>query len=662
MRMSTSIYKTGNTTTFIGLFITLCCTPLLAAYPEELRNLPSEEDFLLELPVVLSATRLIQPVSEAPVATTIIDREMIEASGYTRIADLFRLVPGMQVVYESGNDIAVTYHGLSDNHSRRMQVLIDGRSVYVPSTGGVPWADLPLLMEDIERIEVVRGPNAAAYGANSFQGIINIITRHASETVGTLFKSGIGTDGYRKAVLRHGGSTGDLDYRVSLAYQQDDGFDGRYDSQHSNLVTSRFDYQAGINDLLQFQAGLSEGPRLRGSEGNISSPPHRRFSRNHFQQLSWQHIRGQGHESSLKFSHHFNDTNEAYHTAGKLSFSGIMADVSTDINIDYTDQRYDLEYQQSDVMNDGIRLVWAANARRDTVQSDTYFNTPDTIENNLYRLFGHFEWRIEPAWLLNIGGIVEKDDLTDWIFSPRLALNHHINPNHSVRISYTQATRTPVLFEEYINEIAVINFINPPLGLYPLQVLSSQGGLKPEHITAYEIGYIAELLAKQLELDAKLSYEEMTHLIGTDKDVYQNLDDAYVSAIELEARYRPSSYARLIANYAYIDINSSDNSNDGLEKSAPRHSFTVFGMLKLDHGYHMSAHYHYIDKIKSLTTPDITGPIRRLDLRVSKQFAPNPLNGQVNLTLQNALDADYSEYRHDNPGDRRIQMELLLNL
>ncbi len=128
----------------------------------------SEADFLDELPVVLSVSRLSQPVSDAPAAVTVIDQDMIRASGFRDIPDLLRLVPGFSVAYTRDNTWAAGYHGLGDAYSRRFQVLVDGRSIYSPHYGAVNWTDLPLAIDDIERIEVVRGPNAAVYGANAF--------------------------------------------------------------------------------------------------------------------------------------------------------------------------------------------------------------------------------------------------------------------------------------------------------------------------------------------------------------------------------------------------------------------------------------------------------------------------------------------------------------
>ena len=120
---------------------------------------PEEDYYFQEMPVVLTASRLSQPISEAPSAMTVIDREMINASGFRTVPDLMRLVPGMYVGFQDANNPVVTLNGATDQFSRRMQILIDGRSIYMPPFGGVSWADLPLLVEDIERIEVVRGLN-----------------------------------------------------------------------------------------------------------------------------------------------------------------------------------------------------------------------------------------------------------------------------------------------------------------------------------------------------------------------------------------------------------------------------------------------------------------------------------------------------------------------
>jgi iron complex outermembrane recepter protein len=144
---------------------------------------PSEAAFLGELPMVLSASRLSQPLSEAPGAMTVIDRDMIRLSGARTVADLMRLVPGMQVGSRSGYYPLATYHGLSDDTPRRMLVRIDGRSTYAPYLiSGTEWHTITVDLEDIERIEVFRGTNASAYGSQAFMGVVNIVTRAATDS------------------------------------------------------------------------------------------------------------------------------------------------------------------------------------------------------------------------------------------------------------------------------------------------------------------------------------------------------------------------------------------------------------------------------------------------------------------------------------------------
>src|SRR5512140_3339940 len=174
----------------------------------------SEQAYLQDFPVVLSASRLSQPLSETPNAMTVIDRQMIKASGFRSITDLFRLVPGMYVGNAGANTPFVSLNGVADQYSRRMQVLVDGRSVYLPPFGGVDWQDLPVLIDDIERIEVVRGPAAASHGSNSFYGVINILTRDAASLDHKSVTVNKGEMGVSDVSARMGQSGEKFDYRI----------------------------------------------------------------------------------------------------------------------------------------------------------------------------------------------------------------------------------------------------------------------------------------------------------------------------------------------------------------------------------------------------------------------------------------------------------------
>ncbi len=227
----------------------------------------NDDELFFEMPVVLSANRLEQSVANAAVSISIIDRETIIASGARTIPEVLRLVPGMQVGY-SGNEFGdepqyvVTYHGHSDQYSRQMQVLIDGRSIYEPFCGGIIWKSIPVNINDIERIEVSRGPNMATYGSNSFLAAINIITRTAAEDQGSFIQTNVGNNDIADLTYRYGGNNGNLDYRITIATLNDSGLDSANefdypDDTQSNNIDYRLDYQLDNNNTYLIRVDMA---------------------------------------------------------------------------------------------------------------------------------------------------------------------------------------------------------------------------------------------------------------------------------------------------------------------------------------------------------------------------------------------------------------------
>lgn len=351
----------------------------------------SEQDFLAEVPVVLSASRLAQPMSEAPVAVSIITDEMIRASGFRRIPDLFRLLPGFNVGYIRGDRASVTYHGLADESARRLQVLVDGRSIYSPGFDNVDWSSLPIAIEDIERIEVVRGPNAATYGSNSFQAVINIITRHPAQDRGVYASVRAGERDIADGLLRVGSKIDDLDYRLTLATRGDDRFASIPDRQQVNLASFRGDYRIDAINHFEVHLGYSDGHREQGFFGDPFDPPRRSSAQNRALQLYWQRVPDADSATSLRFSHTETRTTDAYFVddVPGLDF-GVPFDNSVDV------ARSTLEFQHTARPVSSVRTVWGAEARRDETLSRDFFGDAE-LEGEVYRLFCQMEWHITPA-------------------------------------------------------------------------------------------------------------------------------------------------------------------------------------------------------------------------------------------------------------------------
>ena len=221
----------------------------------------TEEDILGDLPVVMAATRLPQSITDTPVAITVIDRQMIEASGFIEIPDLLRLVPGFQVGLSwRDHHTAVTYHGQSDGLPRRMQVMIDGRVAVGSLFGIVDWDRLGIVIDDINRIEVVRGPAGVAYGSNAFIGAINIITNEPFLNPGWRISTTVGSEETGLMSAQYSEVGENFDYRASISYFHTDGFDGVNDETITRSGRFQGRYQLKPNINLDFQFGHSEGP------------------------------------------------------------------------------------------------------------------------------------------------------------------------------------------------------------------------------------------------------------------------------------------------------------------------------------------------------------------------------------------------------------------
>lgn len=655
-------YTTGmRVLAMCGLFTFIASvSPAWAEQERPGQLLLSEQDYLGDMPVVLSATRLVQPVREAPVATTIIDRQMITASGARAITDLLRLVPGVVVGYESGNRPVVSVHGLTDVFSRRMQVLVDGRSVYIPTHGGVPWSDLGLALEDIERIEVVRGPNAATYGANSFLGVISIITRGARDQPGALVKLSAGTQSIRDGIVRTSDSVDDLDYRVTLGYQQDDGFKQRHDGQQHRYINTVFDYHLGSAGDIETRLGYSGGVNQKGFLEEADDVPRDQDTISRFEQVRWRRDLGVGNDIALQFYHNYHEADERYST--------LPIPIPVPVNNDVAGERYDLELQNTLGIAQNLRGIWGLGWRMDRVLSPGYLGTDAAVDKRAWRAFINAEWRATPRLLFNIGAIWENDDISGSDTSPRIALNYHLTPSQTLRASISRATRNPVLVEERGNSRICVD----ATCAFNSQIILSSGGLEPERILSREVGYFASI-GTGLSLDIRAYRDKLSELIeGYDRPYpqnpppfdqtvldFRNRNDAVIKGLEAQFSYRPSFKNRAILGYAHTHIQSSSAE---LAISAPKDSGSLLLIRALPRNYQASLGFYYIGTM-AFTNSKLLKPVRRLDLRLARPYTTRETEGDIALVFQNLLDG-YDEYyprsRRENVFDTRVYLSFSL--
>ncbi len=319
----------------------------------------SESLFLAEQPMVLTASRIQQSALDAPAPVTVIDRQTIRASGFTAIQDLLRLVPGFQVADYYGGSPVVTNHGMGSAFPHNQLVLLDGQSVVDPIKGSVDWLDLPVRVEDIERIEVVRGPNQASYGAGAYNGVINIIARLPGEDAGAEVTASVGRQDFRDLYARLGRRGLATDWRISASDRYLKTFQdvARPDSAYRrNLARQTFaatlSHRLGQDRELTANVGLSWGNDEVGSSLDGSYPYHDYGIQNQFIQLAWHTAPAPGSETTLRYYHYGHRQTESW--AVMVPQLG----VEVPLNLDAQTGRDGLEFQQNRVFSGALAGQW----------------------------------------------------------------------------------------------------------------------------------------------------------------------------------------------------------------------------------------------------------------------------------------------------------------
>ncbi|WP_260293895.1 TonB-dependent receptor plug domain-containing protein [Sedimenticola hydrogenitrophicus] len=641
----------------------------LSVQAMDANNPLTEELFFSDVPVVLSATRLKQALPDSPASVTVIDRTMIEVSGAIELVDLLRLVPGFQVGHYTGSKFTVSSHGNADRFARDMQVLVDGRSIYDPAFGGVTWSDQELDMDDIQRIEVIRGPNASTHGSNSFAGVINIVTQHPSEQPAIRVRTLVGDGGRRQIYNRFAGVENNLSYRVALKYDENDGFDTRHDSSDTRWLSIRSDYQINSRDALLLELGQSGGTREDGFPADAEQPFRATEDNHAFQQLRWTRSLAPGNEYSLQFYHNYQEIDD--------SFSDAVTFAPLDVSLGYgfKSQRYDLEFQHTFDINPAQRMVWGLGARRDQAKGVWTFKRGDWMTRDQYRAFANYEWRMTDSLLLNLGGMYEKFDQKEGFFSPMAALNLKLDEMNTLRLRATRAYRMPTFWEDFADQSVVLTGSMVPI----LQTYKTTTNLKPEYIESFELGYLGSFEKLGLTLDMKLFHEEIKEMIAEVADLnapdqpfaYINSGSFNINGFEVGLRWDISARSMLHIAYSLTNAYGSQIKKDPptlpehyriLDRRVPPLTLSVLGSHQFDNGIKLSSAYYYMDDVDWAGDGDDIDINRRWDIKISKPFELERADGEIALIFQNiGPDNDFQDFHTENVWGERVFLQASLN-
>lgn len=660
----------------------------------------SEIDWIADVPKVVFATRQEQEVTSAPSSVTIITRDMIRAQGALNIAEILRLVPGFQVFASNGSTFGVTAHGYSDRDPRRLEVRVNGRSVYLPQLSSVAWESLGVLPDDIDHIEVVRGSNVPAFGSNAILGAINIITRNPVQDSGGAVSTTAGSAGTQIVSARQNLSADMFDFQIRTAYKESDGFDAVEDEAHVGHMVVNLVYTPNFENTIELESGFSRGAFGIGDGDHLNefAEDHRRAAwiNTDLQHTSGDHLfklRASYADYTFKHSLPFLLSDLIGVTPETIPLFPLWPEPHVDELLetsggkrDFSVFNVELEHHFS---HNQWRSVWGLGTRLDTVKSGAYLS--GKVDSAVNYLFANIEWKPIAALAFNAGFMMEDREGFDVDVSPRLALNYHLDNNHHLRFSATRAYRQPALLES--DRLWTVRFRNGDL-VDLVQI--SDPNIDSEQLESLEAGYFLYALDGRLGLDVKIFQEQMEDAIdgfdiyrsecanpspaalpfaqkycqdfyidgqnGAVLDpkvrVYSNTASWEVKGLEAQLSWELNERSWVRINYAYLDAYGIRDrrlieplTTEGRD-SVPKKSGGILFSYEFTPDWSLGSHLFYTDDIDWRAGTNVSSHAR-LDLTLAKSWNVNGTEAELKFIAQNVGKGTYLEFQQNNEFGRR---------
>lgn len=584
---------------------------------------------------ITTISRKEDTLFKAPAAITVLTNEDIRRSGHQSVPEVLRMVPGIHVAKIDSNNWAITARGFNSLYAEKLLVLIDGRTVYTPLYSGVYWDVQDLMLEDIERIEVIKGPGGTLWGANAVNGIINIITKKAEDTQGTLVTGGIGTEEKGFSSLRHGGKLGEnAYYRVYAKYFNRD--EAEYSNGHPANDRSdalregfRIDWDESEQDHITLQGDYYDGHSGQRTSLTVPSPGSNFQRDNNVKVRGWNILtrwtRTYSDNSDMSLQLYY-DRTERY---------GIELGESRDT--------FDIDFQHHFQMFDNHSFIWGLGYRRtddNTSGSYTVNFDPSSREDELFTGFMQDEITLIDD-LLNfiVGTKVEKNDYTGYEFQPNARLLWTPNEQNTLWASFTRALSTPSRI--YTDSTIIYNST-------PKMSISGDRDLKSQEVKSYELGYRIKP-EKNLFFDFSLFYNEYDHLYTMESNptafitTYDNKMSGETYGTEIAANWQVNKDWKVSGGYSFIKMqmhterSSTDTSSElRKERSSPRNMFHVNSQINLQDNLKFNATLYHVGSVPHYQISSYT----RLDMGLTWH-----VNKDVDFSIigQNLLEETHSE-------------------
>jgi iron complex outermembrane receptor protein len=622
---------------------------------DDLKQLSLEQLANIE---VISASKEPVTVARTPAAIYVLTSEDIRRSGATSIPEVLRLVPGVEVARIDSNKWSLGVRGFTGRLSRSVLVLIDGRSVYTPLFAGVYWEVQDTLLEDVERIEVIRGPGGTIWGANAVNGVINIVTKNSKDTHGMLASAGGGNvdQGFVNFRLGSGSKDKNVNYRIygkGFARGSEFHSDGReFDDWRIGQGGFRTDWNPREHDALTIQGDLYEG--VAGQRVGITSyspPSFTAVEQN--AKLAGGNLMGRWRRdlaagSDIQVQAYYDRTNRE------------------DVNLSEVRNTFDVDLLHHFALPLGQDLIWGVGGRFSVGNAipvvSTVVITPDKFTDKLYSAFIQDEIPIVESRLsLTVGSKFLHNNYSGFDVQPSARLLWTPRPQHSLWAAVTRAVRTPSRIEEDLQLTALIA-PTPPLFVR----VATNRTFSSEHLVSYEAGYRG-LIRPYLYLDVAAFYNHYDHLLSIEPGtpfsesspspthlvipyLFGNGLLGDTSGIEFASEWTPIRSWRLKGSYSYLNLElrrsagSLDPSTvSSTEDSSPRHQVVLQSFLQLPKNLELDLTYRFVSALPAQSARSYSTGDVRFGWHVGERV-------EISIAGQNLFQPHHAEYGGDPGG------------
>jgi iron complex outermembrane receptor protein len=612
----------------VMVMLSMCCNVAMAQPGAQvdsdisaLKKLPFEQLFDIQISTV---SRRPERLVDAASAVQVITAEEIRRSGASSLPEALRLAPNLHVAQVSSSQWAISARGFNTTTANKLLVLIDGRTVYTPLFSGVFWDVQNVMLEDIDRIEVISGPGATLWGSNAVNGVINVITKSARDTQGALVSGGGGSFLRGFGNGRYGGRIGENAYfrLYGMGFERDNTFFRNGRSADTGWFIGqggfRGDWLPAHGANVSVQGNFYGGDIGQTGPGDVTVDGQNLIGR-------WAHPLTDDSDVSLQL----------YWDRTRRKIPGSITEILN---------TYDMEFQHRLSLGERNRFIWGAGYRflhDDVANNLALAFLPGRRDLHLFSGFLQDEITLlRDQLVLTVGSKFEHNDFSGFEFQPSARIAWMPVTDHTFWAAVSRAVRTPSRIDT--------EFFVP--GVPPFVLQGGGDRFDTETVLAYELGYRTEL-ADQVGLSISTFYNDYDDIRSVEpragapgQFIILNKLRAHTYGVELSMAWQALAWWRLRAGYTYfakdIHLRGSADVNQGRgEGNDPHHQFLIQSMINLPANLQFDSVFRYVDNLNQ------RGPLvpsyATLDLRLG--WRPTP-DWELAIVGQNLLDKRHAEF------------------